>query len=58
MREPEMAQIAQLIARTLRDESIPESGAMNGAAGSSSSSQAELQAEVADLCARFTPYDD
>ena len=58
MKEPEMAQIAQLIARTLRDESVPESGAMNGAAGISSSSHAELQAEVADLCARFTPYDD
>ncbi len=58
MKEPEMAQIAQLIARTLRDESIPVNGALNGAASSSSSSHAELQAEVADLCARFTPYDD
>ena len=54
MKEPEMAQIARLIARTLRDESIPVNGALNGAA----SSHAELQAEVADLCARFTPYDD
>ena len=58
MKEPEMAQIARLIARTLRDESIPVNGALNGAASSSSSSHAELQAEVADLCARFTPYDD
>ena len=58
MKEPEMAQIAQLIARTLREESIPENGAVNGAVSSSSSSHAELQAEVADLCARFTPYDD
>ena len=58
MKEPEMAQIAQLIARTLREESIPVNGAVNGAASSSSSSHAELQAEVADLCARFTPYDD
>ena len=58
MKEPEMAQIAQLIARTLRDESIPVNGALNGAASSSSSSHAELQAEVADLCARFTPYQD
>ena len=58
MKEPEMAQIAQLIARTLRDESIPANSMANGAASSSSSSHAELQAEVADLCARFTPYDD
>ena len=58
MKEPEMAQIARLIARTLREESIPENGAVNGAVSSSSSSHAELQAEVADLCARFTPYDD
>ena len=58
MKEPEMAQIARLIARTLRDESIPVNGALNGVASSSSSSHAELQAEVADLCARFTPYDD
>ena len=58
MKEPEMAQIAQLIARTLREESIPENGAVNGAVSSSSSSHAELQAEVADLCARFTPYQD
>ena len=58
MKEPEMAQIAQLIARTLREESIPVNGAVNGAVSSSSSSHAELQAEVADLCARFTPYQD
>ena len=62
MKEPEMAQIAQLIARTLREESIPVNGALNGAASSTAngaaSSHAELQAEVADLCARFTPYDD
>lgn len=66
MKEPEMAQIAELIARTLRDESIPVNGAVNGsvsstangAASSTSSSHAEMQAEVADLCARFTPYDD
>ena len=58
MKEPEMAQIAQLIARTLREESIPVNGALNGEASSPSSSHAELQAEVADLCARFTPYDD
>ena len=58
MKEPEMAQIAQLIARTLREESIPANGALNGAASISSSIHAELQAEVADLCARFTPYDD
>lgn len=62
MKEPEMAQIARLIARTLRDESIPVNGALNGAASSTengaASSHAELQAEVADLCARFTPYDD
>ena len=58
MKEPEMAQIAQLIARTLREESIPANGALNGVASSSSSIHAELQAEVADLCARFTPYDD
>ena len=58
MKEPEMTQIAQLIARTLREESIPVNGALNGAVSSSSSSHAELQAEVADLCARFTPYDD
>ena len=54
MKEPEMAQIAELIARALGEESIPQ----NGAASSSSSSHAELQAEVADLCARFTPYQD
>ena len=58
MKEPEMAQIAQLIARTLREESIPVNGAVNGAVSSSSSSHAEMQAEVADLCARFTPYQD
>ena len=58
MKEPEMAQIAQLIARTLREESIPANSATNGAASISSSIHAELQAEVADLCARFTPYDD
>ena len=58
MKEPEMAQIAQLIACTLRDESVPANSVMNGAASSLSSSHAELQAEVADLCARFTPYQD
>ena len=62
MKEPEMAHIAQLIARALREESIEASGmangAMNGAASSSTSSHAELLAEVADLCARFTPYED
>ena len=45
MREPEMAEIAELIARTLRgrdDDAVVEA----------------VRAEVAGLCGRFTPYAD
>lgn len=50
MKEPEMAQIAQLIARTLKEG--------DSEAGSEDRSQDRIKKEVADLCARFTPYDD
>jgi glycine hydroxymethyltransferase len=45
MRESEMAEIAELIARTLRgrdDDAVVEA----------------VRADVADLCGRFTPYAD
>ena len=45
MREPEMATIAALIARALRDREMPES-------------LATVKAEVAELCAKFPPYPD
>ncbi|HSC27724.1 MAG TPA: serine hydroxymethyltransferase [Vicinamibacterales bacterium] len=45
MREPEMATIAALIARALRDRELPES-------------LATVKAEVAELCAKFPPYPD
>jgi len=43
MTEPEMAKIAEFIARTLR-------------ARGDATEVAAIRAEVADLCARFTPY--
>lgn len=48
MKEPEMAQIAQLIARTLKEA--------GGEDSSQDSSQDSIKTEVADLCARFVPY--
>jgi len=45
MREPEMATIAALIARALRERDTPDS-------------LATLKAEVAELCAKFPPYPD
>ena len=45
MREPEMATIAALIARALRERETPES-------------LAAVRAEVAELCAKFPPYPD
>jgi glycine hydroxymethyltransferase len=45
MREPEMAMIAALIARALRERETPESLSM-------------VKAEVAELCAKFPPYPD
>ena len=45
MREPEMATIAALIARALRDRENPES-------------LLTVKAEVAELCAKFPPYPD
>jgi len=45
MREPEMATIAVLIARALRERDTPDS-------------LATLKAEVAELCAKFPPYPD
>jgi glycine hydroxymethyltransferase len=45
MREPEMATIAALIARALREREMPES-------------LAAVKAEVAELCAKFPPYPD
>jgi len=45
MREPEMATIAALIARALRERESPET-------------LAAVKAEVAELCAKFPPYPD
>jgi glycine hydroxymethyltransferase len=45
MREPEMALIATLIARALREREMPES-------------LAAVKGEVAELCAKFPPYPD
>src|SRR3954452_12955911 len=45
MREPEMATIAALIARALRDRETPHT-------------LAAVKAEVAELCAKFPPYPD
>jgi glycine hydroxymethyltransferase len=45
MREPEMAVIASLIARALRERDAPES-------------LAAVKGEVAELCAKFPPYPD
>jgi glycine hydroxymethyltransferase len=45
MQEPEMDQIADLIARTLKNRADSET-------------IAAIRAEVADLCGRFTPYPD
>jgi glycine hydroxymethyltransferase len=45
MREPEMAMIASLIARALRERETPESLPV-------------VKAEVAELCAKFPPYPD
>jgi glycine hydroxymethyltransferase len=45
MREPEMAMIASLIARALRERETPES-------------LPAVKAEVAELCAKFPPYPD
>jgi glycine hydroxymethyltransferase len=45
MREPEMATIAALIARALREREAAETSAA-------------VKAEVAELCAKFPPYPD
>ncbi|HZU73472.1 MAG TPA: hypothetical protein VE990_11950, partial [Acidimicrobiales bacterium] len=53
MGEAEMAQIASMIARVLRDRA--DGGGDDGSGGGV---RAEVREEVATLCSKFTPYPD